>query len=207
MATKIILGSTLKELNLPPSPLKNFAVKSIVFPFIKLPNVDFALSPEMRSTGEVMGSGPNFPLAYLKALQAAGLSDVNNIFISLRNKDKPGLDKISQELKELSENYGIRLFATSGTAKHLEKFGLQPILVKKLKEEGLNAIDLLKNKKIDLVINTFTGKKEYRDSFRIRRAVIDSNVYCITTIEATLALIKDLIQYYKSGLPIHPMVK
>ena len=207
MATKIILGSTLKELNLPPSPLKNFAVKSIVFPFIKLPNVDFVLSPEMRSTGEVMGFGPDFPLAYLKALQAAGLGEVNNIFISLRNKDKGELDKISQELKELSENYGIRLFATLGTAKYLEKFGLRPILVKKLKEEGLNAIDLLKNKKIDLVINTFTGKKEYRDSFRIRRAAIDSNVYCITTIESTLALIKALVQHYKKGVPIHHLEK
>lgn len=207
MATRIILGYSLKDLNLPPNPLKNFAVKSVIFPFIKLPGVDFTLSPEMRSTGEVMGIAPSFPSAYFKALQAAGLSEVNNIFISLRNKDKPELNKISQELKELSEVYGVRLFATLGTAKYLERFGLNPILVRKLKEEGVDAIDLLKNQKIDLVINTFTGKREYGDSFQIRRAAIDSNVYCLTTIEATLALIKALLHYYKRDAQVYSLGK
>jgi len=205
MATRLILGYTLKDLNLPKRTLSHFAVKSVIFPFIKLPSVDFTLSPEMRSTGEVMGVAPNFPLAYFKALQATGLSGVNNIFISLRDKDKPELNKIAKELKELSEVYGIRLLATLKTAKYLEKLGLSPILVRKLEEEGLDAIDLLKNKEIDLVINTATGKEKYEDAFKIRRAAIDSNVYCITTIEATLALIKALVKHYKSDIQVYPL--
>ncbi len=207
MATRLILGYTLKDLNLPKRTLSHFAVKSVIFPFIKLPGVDFTLSPEMRSTGEVMGVAPNFPLAYLKALQATGLSGVNNIFISLRDKDKPELNKIAKELKELSEVYRIRLLATLGTAKYLEKLGLSPILVRKLEEEGSDAIDLLKNKEVDLVINTATGKEKYEDAFKIRRAAIDSNVYCITTIEATLALIKALVKYYKSDVQVYPLRK
>ena len=205
MATKVILGYKLKDLDLPSEPLRYFAVKSVIFPFIKLPEVDFALSPEMRSTGEVMGIAPDFSLAYLKSLQAAGLTGVNNIFFSLRDKDKPELDSISQELKELTESHGVKLSATIGTAKYLEKLGLKPRLVKKLEEEGLDAIDLLRNNKIDLVINTYTGKKEYGDSFKIRRAAIDSNVYCITTIEATLALVKSLLHQYKNETKIYSL--
>ncbi len=207
MATRIILGSNIKDLNLPQNPLKNFSVKSVVFPFIKLPNIDFVLSPEMRSTGEVMGNAPTFPAAYLKALQAAGLSDVANVFISLRDKDKTQLNKISKELKELSEIYGVNYFATLGTAEYLEKLDLNPVLVRKLEEEGVDAINLLKNRKIDLVINTFAGKKEYEDSFKIRRAAIDSNVYCITTIEATLALIKALYHDYKNTTQVYSLDK
>ncbi len=205
MATKVILGYKLKDLDLPSEPLRYFAVKSVIFPFIKLSEVDFALSPEMRSTGEVMGIAPDFPLAYLKSLRAAGLTEVNNIFFSLRDKDKPELDNISQELKELTESYRVKLFATIGTAKYLEKLGLMPRLVKKLEEEGLDAIDLLRNNKIDLVINTYTGKKEYGDSFKIRRAAIDSNVYCITTIEATLALVKSLLHQHKNETKIYSL--
>ncbi|MDI6603215.1 MAG: carbamoyl-phosphate synthase large subunit [Patescibacteria group bacterium] len=205
IATRIILGYSLRDLNLPSRPLKNFAVKSVIFPFIKLPQANLDLSPEMKSTGEVIGIAPEFPLAYFKALQAAGLSEVNNIFISLRDKDKPELTKITQELRELCQAYGVRLFATLGTAKYLEKFGIWPNLVKKLSEEGLDAVDLLREKKIDLVINTFTGKKEHGDSFQIRRAAIDSNVYCITTIEATIALIKALLHHYKRGTQIYSL--
>jgi carbamoyl-phosphate synthase large subunit len=205
MATKVILGYKLRDLNLPSEPLKYFSVKSVVFPFIKLPEVDFALSPEMRSTGEVMGIAPDFPLAYLKSLQAAGLTGVSSIFFSLRDKDKSELDNISQELKELTESYRIRLFATIGTAKYLEKLGLKSRLVKKLKEEGLDAVDLLRNNKIDLVVNTYTGKREYGDSFKIRRAAIDSNVYCLTTIEATLALIKSLFHRYKNEIKVYSL--
>ena len=205
VATRLILGYSLRDLNLPQNPLRNFAVKSVVFPFIKLPNADFALSPEMRSTGEVMGNAPSFPSAYFKALQAAGFPEISNIFISLKNKDKPELDKIYQELKELCQVYGIKLFATIGTAKYLEKLGISSILVKKLKEEGSDAIDLLRNKKIDLVINTFTVKKEYKDSFKIRRAAIDSNVYCVTTIETTLALIKALLYHYENQIQVYSL--
>lgn len=205
IATQVILGYSLKDLNLPENPVKNFSVKSVTFPFVKLPGVGFSLSPEMKSTGEVMGRAPNFPLAFFKALQAAGLSEINNIFISLRDKDKPELKKVSLELKKLCHVHGMKLFATLGTTKYLEKLKIPSVLVKKIEEEGLDAIDMLKNKKIDLVINTFSSKKEYRDSFKIKRAAIDSNVYCITTIEATISLIKALINYYKSDSQVYSL--
>jgi len=205
IATKIILGHSLKDFNLPPPSLPYFAVKSVIFPFIKLPNIDFILSPEMKSTGEAMGRAPDFSLAYFKALQAVGLPNASNIFISLRDKDKPELDKISRELKELCQVHGVKLFATAGTARYLGELGLQPSLVRKLSEEGMDAVSLLKNKNINLVINTFTGKREQKDSFEIRRAAIDSNVYCVTTIEACSALIKALVMYYKNGVQVYSL--
>ena len=182
-----------------------YAVKSVVFPFLKLPGVDFALSPEMKSTGEVMGISLVFSLAYFKALKAAGIGDIKSIFLSLRNKDKEELMQVADELKKLVEDYGLKLYATLGTSKYLKELGLETVLVRKLKEEGLDAVELLRDKKIDLVVHTFTGKKEMGDSFKIRRAAIDSSIYCVTTIEACLALIQALLSSHKNNIELYPL--
>ncbi len=197
VASKIMIGRTLKELGLnreiiPPY----FAVKESVFPFIKFPGVDTILGPEMKSTGEVMGIDYNFKLAFLKAQISAGNKppESGNIFISVRDKDKPRVVPIARKLVEL----GFNIIATDGTKRALDSSGVQATRINKVKEGRPHIVDLIKNREIMMVINTTFGRKAIEDSYEIRRSALQCNVPYFTTIEAARAVTEAMEELKKN---------
>lgn len=187
VAAKIMIGRTLKEMGLTEEiVLPYFAVKESVFPFIKFPGVDTILGPEMKSTGEVMGIDSNFKLAFLKAQIAAGNKPPGsgNVFISVRDKDKPLVVPIAKKLLKL----GFNIIATDGTKTFLDSSGVQASRINKVKEGRPHIVDLIKNREIMMVINTTFGRKAIEDSYEIRRSALLCNVPYFTTIEAARAV-------------------
>jgi carbamoyl-phosphate synthase large subunit len=162
-----------------------FYVKSPVFPWSKFPGVDTVLGPEMKSTGEVMGTADNFGEAFAKAQIAAGnrLPTHGAVFISVTDRDKPQVVEIAQRFADL----GFKLVATSGTARVLEDAGLAVERVYKVKEGRPNVVDLLKGDRIQLIINTPHGAEPWFDEKSIRRAAVTHHVQCITTLAAARA--------------------
>jgi carbamoyl-phosphate synthase large subunit len=185
IATQVIMGKMLSELGLSSKmlPQKAYAVKSVVFPFLKLRGVDFVLGPEMKSTGESMGVDKQFSLAYYKSLLGANLKIPLSgaVAISLNKEDQEHATELGSKFLSL----GFEVYATDGTAKHIK--GAK--VLKKIAEGEPNVPSLLTKKLIGLVINTPTkGKQSGTDGFKIRRAAIEANIPCITNIEAALAL-------------------
>ncbi len=189
MATRAILGETLDEMGIEEPKLEYYAVKSVVFPFLKLPGVDFLLGPEMKSTGESMGIDWEFPMAYYKALRGANLKlpKEGAVALSLKDGDKERALPVAKELLAM----GYEVWATPGTAKVLP--GLRVRLLKKLADGTPNVVSELKAGKIGMVINTPSkGGKASSDGFAIRRAALEANVPCITNFEAAEALVDAL---------------
>ncbi|MGD8775931.1 MAG: carbamoyl-phosphate synthase large subunit [Syntrophobacterales bacterium] len=187
LATKIMLGKTLAELGftreVEPAHL---AVKESVFPFIRFPDVDILLGPEMKSTGEVMGIDKTFGMAFAKAQLAAGYSLPleGNVFVSVRDQDKPAILPVAREFAQI----GFGIFATRGTSAFLSEHGVRNRMVAKLKEGRPHVIDHIKNEEINLVINTSTGSKTASDAYLIRRATLVYNLPYATTIAGARAL-------------------
>ena len=183
VAAKIMAGVSLAEQGVFNDPIPyGFSVKESVFPFIKFHGVDIVLGPEMRSTGEVMGSSEQFSIAFAKAQLGAGvlLPKDGTIFISLSGPTKKHVVRIGTKLKEL----GFDLLATEGTAKLLTEAGIAVKTVKKLQEGNPNLIDYLVDGAVKLIINTPSGKGARTDEGRIRAAAVAHGVPCITTIPA-----------------------
>ncbi len=166
---------------------KHVAVKESVFPFAKFPGVDTILGPEMRSTGEVMGVASTFQQAFLKSQLACGtrLPDKGNVFISVRDDDKPIACEIAERLVEL----GFHVVATSGTVAALAKAGVVAEHVHKVIEGRPNIVDRLQNGEIAMVINTTWGTQAVRDSFSLRRQTLVSGVPYFTTVAAAAAAV------------------
>jgi carbamoyl-phosphate synthase large subunit len=194
VASRLMAGKRLADMKLP--LVKNngvleiavhdfYAVKSPVFPFNKFRGVDTILGPEMRSTGEVMGVSTSYGQAFAKAQLAAGqrLPLKGTIFLSVNDRDKRQVGPLGKDLKEL----GFRLLATRGTAAALEAAGIEAEPVFKVNEGRPNIVDLVKTRKIDLIINTPLGRESFYDEKSIRRAAIRHNVPCITTLSAAHA--------------------
>jgi carbamoyl-phosphate synthase large subunit len=162
-----------------------FYVKSPVFPWSKFPGVDTVLGPEMKSTGEVMGTADNFGEAFAKAQLAAGnrLPTRGTVFISVTDRDKPQVVDIARRFVGL----GFKLVATTGTALVVEEAGLIVERVFKVKEGRPNVVDLLKGDRIQLIINTPHGAEPWFDEKSIRRAAVTHQVQCITTLAAARA--------------------
>ncbi|MBA3775047.1 MAG: carbamoyl phosphate synthase large subunit, partial [Betaproteobacteria bacterium] len=163
-----------------------FAVKEAVFPFIKFPGVDTILGPEMKSTGEVMGVGESFGEAFVKSQLAAGvkLPESGNVFISVKNSDKPKVVEIARMLADM----GFGLVATRGTAAALAAAGLSVVMVNKVAEGRPHVVDLLKNDEIALVVNTVEEKRAaIQDSYQIRRASLVDQVPTFTTLAGARA--------------------
>lgn len=201
LATKAMLGKTLEELKftkeiIPP----HFSVKESVFPFNRFPGVDVILGPEMKSTGEVMGIDADFGLAYIKSQIAAGqnLPRKGNVFISVRDKDKRTVVFIAKKLHEL----GFHLFATEGTASALSKNGIPVKILVKIAEGRPNVLDLMKDGKIQLVINTPSGRIPRQDEVKIRSQVILHNIPYVTTISAAQATVNGIEILLKKDLKI-----
>ena len=191
VAAKIMAGMTLDELELFETPTPNsVSVKESVFPFRKFAGVDIVLGPEMRSTGEVMGISPRFSIAFAKSQLAAGvvLPTSGRVFVSVSQAHK---DRAAQVAKRLCE-MGYEIISTEGTAKRLEEDGIKVEHVKKIIEGHPNLIDHMKNKAVDLILNTPSGKGARTDEGRIRASAVQHGVPCITTIQAAEAAVSAL---------------
>ncbi len=211
IATQVIMGKKLKELGIKEVEPRYYAVKESVFPFVKFPNVDITLGPEMKSTGEVMGIAEDFPTAYYKALLGSGmkLPEKGNVFLSLADHDKIQGIFIASKLIEL----GFRVYCTKGSYEYLKKEGVEVEYVKKISEGRPNVLDKMKNGNIHFLINTPSGKRSRTDSFYIRRTALTMNIpYCTTisgAIAATRAIearikgkvidVNSIQEYYKKG--------
>jgi len=165
-------------------------VKTPVFPFVKFPGVDPILGPEMRSTGEVMGIARGFGGAFLKAQIGAGtrLPESGAVFISVNDRDKRSVVDLARQLREL----GFRLVATRGTQRVLDNAGLECEFVYKVDEGRPNIVDLIKSKRIDLVMNTPLGRASFYDERAIRRAAMQYGIPCITTLTGAAATVEAL---------------
>jgi carbamoyl-phosphate synthase large subunit len=183
IAAKIMAGVSLDEQGWLSAPIpSHVSVKESVFPFIKFAGVDIVLGPEMRSTGEVMGTSERFSIAFAKSQLAAGvvLPKSGNVFMSLAGRTKQRAVELGRSLTEL----GFQLVATEGTARLIQEAGIEVKVVKKLQEGHPNLIDYLIDGQVRLIINTPSGKGARTDEGRIRAAAVSHGVPCITTIPA-----------------------
>ena len=187
----VMAGRKLKDFDLPGElSVDRFYIKSPVFPFAKFPGVDPILSPEMHSTGEVMGIGESFGEAYGKAMTAAGLGlpQKGIAFISVNEADKGQAVLLARRLTRL----GFNLMATQGTAARLREVGLEVANVFKVNEGRPNVVDHIKQGEIALIINTPLGRASHYDEQAIRRAALQYNVPCVTTMTGAQALVEAL---------------
>ena len=188
IAARLMIGRKLSEFNLAEElQVDRFYIKTPVFPFAKFPGVDPVLGPEMRSTGEVMGVAEGFGSAFLKAQQGAGttLPREGAVFISVNDQDKRTVLELAGELHEM----GFKLVGTRGTQKRLESAGLPCEFVYKVNEGRPNVADLVKSRKVNLIINTPLGRTSFYDERSIRRAAMQYSVPCVTTMTGAVATV------------------
>ena len=169
-----------------------YNVKESVFPFAKFPGVDPLLGPEMKSTGEVMGVGRNFGEAFGKATLATNtpLPVTGMAFLSVRERDKPGLLEVARQLHVL----GFQLLATGGTARVLDAADIPCRHVNKLQQGRPNVLDQMKNREIDFIVNTTEGSKAVRDSYYIRQEALNGRVPYATTLAAARAMCRAMAE-------------
>ena len=204
IASQIMAGRSLEQIGLtsePQPPLQ--AVKEAVLPFKRFPGADSILGPEMRSTGEVMGTARGFGLAYAKAELGAGeaLPTSGTVFLSTHDRDKQALLPVAQRLADL----GFRLVATDGTARALAAAGLavEPIL--KVHEGRPNIEDAIRSGEIQLVINTPVGRQAAHDDKYLRRAAIDYAVPAVTTLAGARAAVEAIAALQGEALPVNAL--
>jgi carbamoyl-phosphate synthase large subunit len=210
VASRVMLGATLAELRTEgllrsPSQHGHVAIKEAVLPFSRFPEVDTALGPEMRSTGEVMGIDTTFGKAFFKAELAAGtvLPTEGTVFLSLADGDKPAGLVVAQRLRDL----GLGVAATQGTAEYLERFGLtvDQVVGKISDGHGINAVKLIESGQIAFVINTPQGRGGRTDGERIRKAANSHHVSSVTTVEAALAAAQGMQEMSGEEISVRPL--
>jgi len=190
IGTKIMLGKTLKDFGLSGyKEIDHFAIKASVFPFLKLPGVDSILTPEMKSTGEVMGIDHDFDIACYKALIAAGnkLPMTGGVYITVNNEDKERVLPVAKELLDL----GFCIYATKGTSTYLREHGVETTTVFKIDDNMKpNAIGLMREGKINLIINTPSQMSgPVRDGHKTRRLAVELEIPFLTTIQGADAAV------------------
>ena len=188
VAVQLMIGKKLEEVGLQDDlKVRHCFIKAPVFPFDKFQGVDTILGPEMKSTGEVMGVSDSFGYAYAKAQISAGvdLPKGGVVFVSVNERDKLFISNIARDFQEL----GFQIVATRGTAKVLGQSGLETEMVYKVNEGRPNVVDLIKSKKIDLVINTPLGRESFFDEKAIRRVCTQYRTPAITTLSAAAAVV------------------
>ncbi|MBW1941728.1 MAG: carbamoyl-phosphate synthase large subunit [Deltaproteobacteria bacterium] len=185
MATQIMLGKKIKDLDITPKTIPHFGVKEAVFPFNMFPEVDPVLGPEMRSTGEVLGLAGTFGLAFFKAQEAAQqtLPSEGTVLLTVSENDRPAVLEVANQFHEL----GFQIIATKGTHRFLTENGIPSEPIQKMHEGRPNIVDSIKNGEINLVINTPSGKLSKHDDSYIRKAAIKYKVPYITTLAAAAA--------------------
>ncbi|MFH1083661.1 MAG: carbamoyl-phosphate synthase large subunit [Pseudomonadota bacterium] len=185
IATQLMLGKKLADLDIKPKIIPHYGVKEAVFPFNMFPEVDPLLGPEMRSTGEVLGIADSFGLAYFKAQEATQLTlpSDGTVLITVSETDRPAVMEVARQFQKL----GFKIRATHGTRKFLAECGIDSEIILKMHEGRPNIVDGIKNNEIQLVINTPSGKLSKHDDSYIRKAAIKYKIPYITTIAAALA--------------------
>ena len=196
IATRVMLGKKISELNLVVRPLPHYGVKEAVFPFNMFPEVDPLLGPEMRSTGEVLGMARSFGLAFFKAQEATQqvLPTEGTVLITVADHDKPAVFETAQHFSQL----GFNILATQGTHDFLEKHGIKTERVLKMQEGRPNIVDAIKNGEIHLVINTPSGKMSQFDDSYIRKEAIKHKIPYITTLTAAVSTARG-IKAFRAG--------
>ncbi|MBN2097111.1 MAG: carbamoyl-phosphate synthase large subunit [Candidatus Omnitrophica bacterium] len=199
IATQLMLGKKIKDF----SQLKKYhlpyvAVKEAVFPFNMFPEVDPILGPEMRATGEVMGIAENFSLAFYKAEEAAGtkLPTEGNVLLTVADKDKQAVAPLAQRLKQL----GFNIYATEGTGYFLKEQGIENTVLKKINEGRPNITDAIKNKELNLIINTPVGRTGKQDDSYIRMQATQYKIPYITSLTAAQASVDGIEAAQKSKI-------
>ncbi|MDR4504450.1 MAG: carbamoyl-phosphate synthase large subunit [Candidatus Scalindua sp.] len=204
VASQIIAGRKLKELKLDgKAELKHVAVKEAVFPFIRFQGTDTLLGPEMKSTGEVMGIDVDFGKAFAKSQMAIGgsLPLSGTVFISVRDKDKLPIVDIAEKLHQS----GFKIVATGGTARAIAEKGIPVATINKEYEGRPNIIDHLKNREVQLVINTAEGKLAQERSYNIRRYAIVSGIPYCTTLSGAIATESAIKSMLTGELDVKPI--
>ena len=191
LATKVMMGMKLADLGLTTEvEVDHWAVKEAVFPFDRFANVDTLLGPEMKSTGEVMGIDSSIGVAFAKAQLAAGqkLPVKGNVFISVRDADKPAVVSLAQRLLSL----GFSILATSGTAAFLSENNVECTMVNKISQGRPHLLDKVQDNEIQWIINTSMGSRTTEDSYTIRRSALDYHLPYSTTASGALSMVMAL---------------
>jgi carbamoyl-phosphate synthase large subunit len=193
IATQLMVGKKLADLDLKPKSIPHFGVKEAVFPFNMFPEVDPLLGPEMRSTGEVLGLADSFGLAFFKAQEGTQLClpSEGTVLITISEKDRQAILEAARQFDEL----GFKIKATEGTHSFLAEHGIESETIRKMHEGRPNIIDGIKNKEIQLIVNTPSGKLGKHDDSYIRKAAIKYKVPYITTPAAAVAAAKGIAAF------------
>ena len=204
LATKIMLGKTLKELGLTQEVIPPYyCVKEAVMPFDRFAKVDPVLGPEMKSTGEVMGIDKDLGAAFAKAQFAAGqkLPKEGTVFISVQDKDKIAALPVAKSFNEM----GFTIMATRGTAQFLAENDVPAKMVKKVSSGRPHVVDAVKNNEIQLILNTGASSQTQRDGYEIRRAAIKYKIPYSTTTDGTRAICSAIQAMKREGLTVKPI--
>jgi carbamoyl-phosphate synthase large subunit len=195
VATQLMMGKKIADLDIKPRTIPYFGVKEAVFPFPMFPEVDPMLGPEMRSTGEVLGLADSFGLAFFKAQVAAqqALPATGTVLITVSPRERDAVVEVAQWFK----NLGFKILTTSGTGQFLSENGVSTEQILKVYEGRPNIVDAIMNREINLVINTPSGKQSKDDDSYIRKTAIKYKVPYITTLAAALAAARGITAYRK----------
>jgi carbamoyl-phosphate synthase large subunit len=203
-ATQLMLGKRLKDLGLKNRNIPHFGVKEAVFPFSMFPEVDPLLGPEMKSTGEVLGIAESFGMAFWKAQEAITQLPISGtILITVAEYDRPAVGDVAKQFI----NLGFKIIATAGTHNFLSSQGIPSVSILKEHEGRPNITDAIKNKEIQLVINTPVGKLSMYDDSYIRKAAIKYKVPYITTLAAAMAAAKGIAAYREGKSNVRSLQK
>jgi carbamoyl-phosphate synthase large subunit len=205
IATRVILGERLSQLEVSPRIMDFYAIKQPVFSFEKFDRADPKLGPEMRSTGEIVGLGKSFGESYAKAFIGVfnQLPSQGKVMISVNDTDKPTVLPIARELRDL----GFSIVATSGTGDFLKNNHLRVEIIKKIHEGNPNPIELIEKKEIALLINTPLGRNAQYEDYLIRRKALENRIPYTTTISAAKCLVAAIKEYQKNGFEVEPIKK
>ena len=205
LAAKVMVGAKLKDLGFTEEVIpKHIAVKESVLPFIKFPGIDITLGPEMRSTGEVMGIDMDFNKAFAKSQLGAyqNLPLAGTVFLSVKDGDKkPALAEVAAKLEEL----GFKIISTVGTAAFLEKNKVYARTIQRVSQSKPNLLDLIRENKVHLIINTASGKIPRRDEVRIRSTAVSSGVPTVTTLPGAQACVKGIEALIRHKLEVRSL--
>jgi carbamoyl-phosphate synthase large subunit len=203
IAARLMVGEPLSNFTFPSAKRRHVAVKESVFPFARFPGVDTILGPEMKSTGEVMGLDADFGHAFAKSQLGSGveLPLKGCVFVSVRDKDKPAMVPLGQELATL----GFSLIATRGTAAYLRTHGVEVSDVKKVMEGRPHVVDAMKNGDVQLVFNTTDGALAIKDSFDIRHTALMNKIPYYTTVAGARAAVAAIVALKSGALEVAPL--
>lgn len=206
LAAKVMTGMKLKDLGFTREQTpKHWCVKEAVFPFVRFPGATIVLGPEMRSTGEVMGLDEDLGVAFAKAQAAAkpGLPTSGNVFLSVKDSDKPRVVELARQLDQL----GFAIYSTGGTAKVLSDNGVKVSKLSKIGEGRPTAVDLIKNGQIQMVINTPAGMIPRKDENTIRAAAYAHSVCIMTTLTGAKAALEGIKALTNTRIGVKPIQK